>query len=94
MMHGVIAFLMCVGGIALVFGLGFYFSSRLCQHSWDLVDKTELPPPIEAYRNNGGTNLHWGYLGDHKIFQMCHRSIILALRCQKCGKASIKKIQG
>lgn len=58
-----------------------------CKHPWELVDKTELPAPIEAARRAGveGTFAPW------HIIEMSKKTIILALRCPKCGATKLWK---
>lgn len=79
-----------------LFGIALFVFWKLvrCQHAWDLVDKTELPPPIVAYTERGGRNLHMYSLTPQQIFEMSQRTIILAMRCNKCGHAKIYKERG
>jgi hypothetical protein len=79
-----------VGSIFLVvatFGLLFTFwRVTRCVHAWELVDKTELPSGFENMANAG---VHSGYLSPFDYPNMAKKTVILALRCGKCGAAKI-----
>lgn len=62
-----------------------------CVHAWELVDKTELPPPIEAYEKNRGLHLTSGWLSTSQGERMSQRTLVLAMRRPKCGAARIWK---
>lgn len=59
-----------------------------CVHAWDLVDKTELPSRLEDMAKSG---VSVNYLPNYYIDKMTHRTVILALRCPKCGAAKIHR---
>jgi hypothetical protein len=68
-----------------------FFRFILCQHFWDLVDKTELPPAMDTLSRSGETD---SFLGPWQIKQMCEKTLVLVLRCSKCGKSKIRKVSG
>ena len=57
-----------------------------CKHPWELVDKTELPAPMETLVRCGVST---AWLGTFQIERMCRKKLILAMRCPKCGIARI-----
>lgn len=81
-------------GTACVVALTLLWRFIRCPHAWDLIDKTEFPPTLDDYVRNGGVRLHSGYLSKDAIERMSSRTVVLALRCPKCGTAMIKKIKG
>ncbi len=56
-----------------------------CKHAWELADKTELPAPLEEARKSGVVE----HLMPCQIERMSKRTLILALRCPKCGTSKI-----
>jgi hypothetical protein len=64
-----------------------------CAHAWELVDKTEFPPPIETFMRHGGTHNISGFLGVDQAERISRRTVAIVLRCTKCGVARIHKIQ-
>lgn len=77
--------LACSGAVFLI-----VWGTR-CLHAWELVDKTEFPPTLDDYVKGGGSRLHYGYLSGGAIERMSRRTVVLALRCSKCGAAKIFK---
>lgn len=71
--------------VSLVILASYKFTNR-CIHAWQLVDKTELPSGLEMMHKSGISSCYL-YHGD--IPKMAKRTIILALRCDKCGVAKI-----
>jgi cytochrome c-type biogenesis protein CcmH/NrfF len=59
-----------------------------CVHAWELVDKTELPSRIEDMAKCG---LSLSSLYKSQVDEMSRRTVILALRCPKCGAAKIHR---
>lgn len=84
--------------VVLVIGIAvlvtFYWRMIRCLHAWDLVDKTDFDPPIHTYVQTGGHRNHFGYLSESQIEDMSRRTVVLILRCNKCGAARIEKIKG
>lgn len=60
-----------------------------CVHAWELVDKTELPSGIETLGKVGVSSpvsyLPWD------LPRLTQKTIIIAMRCPKCGAARIYK---
>ncbi len=75
--------------VILVF-VGILMQTR-CSHDWQLVDKSEFPAPIIMYRESGGSRLHSGFLSDAQVERMCKKTILLVVRCSKCGHAKVLK---
>ncbi len=73
-------------------GTCFMFFILRCRHFWELVDKTEFEPPIKIYAEVGASRLHLGYLDESQMHQMSKRTVVIVLRCTKCGKAMIEKV--
>ena len=67
----------------------FLWLALRCRHGWELVDKTELPPAIEAFEKNNGYRNTSGWLAPDQAERMSRRTVILALRCPRCGAARI-----
>lgn len=80
---------MMYAGLAASLFLVFLFVALRCKHAWEFVDKTEFPPAILEYRRSGGVSLHFGYFSDSRVHQMCQKTIVIVLRCPKCGAAKI-----
>lgn len=60
-----------------------------CRHHWELVDKTEIPSRLETILQATG---RFSYTWTSEITNIAYRRIVLAMRCQKCGRAKIFKI--
>lgn len=58
-----------------------------CKHMWEFVDKTEFPAPIEAAVKNG-VSLTWG-LTTWQRHEMSKKTVVIVLRCPKCGESQI-----
>ncbi len=56
-----------------------------CRHPWELVDKTEFAAPWDSLRD--GQSYY-----NHDFKWLMTRTVILALRCPKCGAAKIEKV--
>lgn len=65
-----------------------------CVHAWELVDKTEFPPAIEVFHQYGVLSKISGYLGDRQAERMCRKTLVIVLRCPKCGAAKIWSSNG
>lgn len=74
------------------FAIALFVIWRLfrCHHEWQLVDKTEMPPPIQAIQKAGLQNDVSYWPSDLK--SLCGMTVVLALRCSKCGAAKIRKV--
>lgn len=73
-------------GIAIVV-ITLLVNAFSCKHSWEFVDKTDFPPPIETAQKNG-VDIGWD-LTSHQITHMSKRTSVIVLRCPKCGDAKI-----
>jgi hypothetical protein len=62
-----------------------------CPHAWELVDKTEFPSPLEIYKLTG---VEYPSVWPSQILKMSARTVVLVIRCPKCGAAEIKKATG
>ena len=78
--------MMYAGLVASLF-LSFLFVALRCKHAWEFVDKTEFPPPIEAAKKNG-VDVKWD-LGSFQLQQMSKKTVLIVLRCPKCGSPKI-----
>lgn len=58
-----------------------------CTHAWEFVDKTDFPPPMETAKKNG-VDISWD-LTSYQITHMSKRTVVIVLRCPKCGDAKI-----
>lgn len=77
------------GITAAMFALGFLIGRiRTCIHPWELVDKTEVPSFFEQLKLQQGSEFKWS---GYDMKEMSRRTIILALRCPKCGAAQIHR---
>lgn len=63
-----------------------------CAHFWELVDKTEFEPPIKIYMEVGGSRHHLGYLDESTVRDMSKKTVLIVLRCTKCGKSKLEKV--
>lgn len=59
-----------------------------CVHQWELVDKTELPSSVETMAKNG---VSFSRIWASDIPGLTIKTVILAMRCPKCGAAKIWK---
>lgn len=59
-----------------------------CVHAWELVDKTELP---SGFENMGKIGIQPQILSGYYISELSKKTVILAMRCPKCGAARIYK---
>lgn len=57
-----------------------------CKHMWEFVDKTEFPAPIETATKNG---ISYHALWAEQIVKMSNKTVVIVLRCPKCGVAKI-----
>jgi hypothetical protein len=71
-------------GSFLGFLLTFLWTTFRCSHPWELVDKTVLPPPIQAMAQAGVKSIYY----DDAV-RIGSQKLVLAMRCPKCGKARI-----
>jgi rubredoxin len=72
-------------GLLLGFILGVLVLIFRCKHSWELVDKSELPAPWDSLppgTTYDSSDLKW----------LLRKTVVLALRCPKCGASKIEKI--
>lgn len=72
-------------GIAIVV-ISLLLKAFQCKHAWEFVDKTEFPPPIETAKKNG---ISVNYMWDSDIKEMSRKTVVIVLRCPKCGAAKI-----
>lgn len=73
-------------GIAIVV-ITILVKAFQCKHAWEFVDKTEFPPPIEVAVKSG-VNLTWG-LTTWQRHAMSKKTVVIVLRCPKCGESQI-----
>lgn len=73
--------------ICVAICVGWIWRLLRCVHAWELVDKTELPSRIETIRKN----IEFAYISSKYYPELSKKTIILALRCPKCGAAKIHK---
>lgn len=76
-------------GAAAITWLWYFYLKTCCPHSWELVDKTEMESRIETIMKCTGK---FPYNFASEVTSAAHRRVILAMRCPKCGKANIHKI--
>lgn len=62
-----------------------------CCHAWELIENAELPPPILAAKESGFP-VH--LLSYERAERMCKKTLVMAIRCGKCGATRIEKIIG
>lgn len=62
-----------------------------CDHAWELVDKTEFPSPIEVFKQTG---VEYPAVWPSQVIRMTARTIVLVIRCPKCGTAKIRRESG
>jgi hypothetical protein len=75
-------------GIAIVV-MTILVKAFSCKHSWEFVDKTEFQPPVQEYVKAGGSRLHTWYMSTDQIKSMSKKTVVIVLRCPKCGEAKI-----
>lgn len=80
--------------VGLVFCIGVMWKLFRCVHGWELVDKTEFPPPIRIYVELGSHRNHMGFLSAEQAQEMSKGKVVLVLRCTKCGAARIETLKG
>lgn len=61
-----------------------------CQHSWELVDKTEFPSSFDELKRIGIGFDKWS-MGTDWWMKMCTKKVVLVIRCPKCDHAPILK---
>ncbi len=71
-----ILFALCMTVLALI----------RCPHAWELVDKTEIPAPVEIAQKVG---MQPEAYYPSQLPGLLQRKIIIAMRCPKCGAAKI-----
>lgn len=59
-----------------------------CIHAWELVDKTELP---SGFENMAKVGIQPQSLSGWYISELSKKTVIIAMRCPKCGAARIYK---
>lgn len=80
----------CVASlVSIVFMLYVMVSVFRCKHAWEFVDKTEFLPPVQEYVKAGGSRLHTWYMSPNQIESMSKKTVVIVLRCPKCGDAKI-----
>jgi hypothetical protein len=75
-------------GTALIVALLLLWRLSRCAHAWELVDKTELPSACEVWSKTDPKGITY-YPSD--LPRLTAKTVILALRCPKCGAAKIWK---
>lgn len=73
-------------GATVLFGLISMYLVFKCKHSWEFVDKTELPSRVEEAVKN---SIKLGNFWTSQIQDMLEKKVVIVLRCPKCGKAKI-----
>lgn len=73
-----------VFGIAIVV-ITLLVKAFSCKHAWEFVDKTDFPAPIEAAQKAGVEDDIW----PSDLPEMSEKTIVIVLRCPKCGEAKI-----
>lgn len=58
-----------------------------CKHQWEFVDKTEFPAPIVEAKKNG-VSTTWD-LSSWQIEAMSKKTIVIVIRCPKCGTPKV-----
>ena len=80
--------------VGLVFCIGVLWKLFRCVHAWELVDKEVFDPPLHMYVQLGGHRNHTGFLTPAQAQEMSKRTVILVMRCPKCGAARIETLKG
>jgi hypothetical protein len=60
-----------------------------CKHFWELIDKTEIESRLETIMKATGK---FYSIFPSDITNAAYKRVVLALRCPKCGRAKIHKI--
>jgi hypothetical protein len=60
-----------------------------CKHYWELIDKTEIESRLETIMK---TAKSFSYSFASDVTGAAYKRVVLALRCTKCGRARIHKI--
>lgn len=81
-----IGVLASVGGMIF---LGLLYEIFRCKHQWEFVDKTEFPPAVQEYVKAGGSRLHTWYMSTHQIEKMSKKTVVIVIRCPKCGTPKV-----
>jgi hypothetical protein len=68
---------------AVVMGLWSLFR---CVHAWELVDKTEMD---SGFENMAKAGVKDGSVWASDYVRLAARTVIIAMRCPKCGAARI-----
>ena len=76
---------MFVGYLLIYFTLVHFFG---CKHVWELVDKTELESRLETITKH----IQNPEITPWERVNLSQRRLVLAMRCGKCGRAKIHKI--
>jgi hypothetical protein len=76
-----IGILSTLGAAAFIFLLYEIFR---CKHQWEFVDKTEFPAPIETARK-----AQVGEVWVSDIPEMSKKTIVIVIRCPKCGTPKV-----
>lgn len=76
-------------GWSAAFALFVIWRLFRCRHHWELVDKTEMDSRLETIMKTTG---QFSYAFSSEITSAAYRRVILAMRCSKCGRAVIHKI--
>ena len=76
-----------LGFLGCLFTVLLYVVVR-CKHQWEFVDKTEFPAPIETADKNGVDMDDWDFTAWRK-HEMSKKTVVIVLRCPKCGRAKI-----
>lgn len=59
-----------------------------CNHSWELVDKTEFLSPLEEAKKSGHVVSLSGMFVSEAI-RFVTKVVVLVIRCPKCGAAKV-----
>lgn len=59
-----------------------------CVHAWELVDKTEMD---SGFENMAKAGVKEGFAWPSDYSKLASRTVIIAMRCPKCGAAKIFK---
>jgi hypothetical protein len=61
------------------------------RHVWKIVEKTEQPSTIEAYRALGGTITADG-AWPHELDALSRKTFVVTSRCEKCGTEKVERL--
>lgn len=82
-------FLVVTFAWSLAFALWWICRLARCRHAWELIDKTEMPAPILSLQKVALKEVSCFKEDTPRLLSM---TVVLALRCSKCGAAKIHKI--